>query len=112
MSKRINSNKKGKSAELAVAHLLTDDGYPARRGQQYSGGGDSPDVVCESLPYNFEVKRVEALNLDKAMEQSRADAEKDGRIPLVIHRKNNKPWKVTMDYSDWIELVKRAYPNE
>ncbi len=34
-------------------------GYAARRGQQFSGSPDSPDVVCDSLPWmHFEVNHV------------------------------------------------------
>jgi hypothetical protein len=46
----MNSRNKGKRGELEAAHMLTHEGFPARRGQQFSGGTDSPDVVCESLP--------------------------------------------------------------
>ena len=42
------------------------------------------------------------------MEQAIRDTEtkKEKRIPAVFHRKNRKPWKVTMLLSDWFELYK------
>ena len=82
---------------------MTKHGHPARRGQQFSGSPDSPDVVCESLPFNFEVKRVEALRLYAAMEQARADSGSD--VPVVAHKKNGKQWVVIMDADDFMKLV-------
>ncbi len=31
-------------------------------------------------------------------------AKQDGTCPVVMHRKNNAPWKVTMLLEDWIRL--------
>lgn len=102
----MNSRNKGKRGELEVAHLLQEHGYDARRGQQFSGANGDADVV--GLPgYHIEVKRVEKLNIDNAMKQSIRDA-REGEIPIVVHRKNGEPWKVTQLFSDWIkEVVKK-----
>ena len=98
----MNSRDKGKRGELEVAHLLQKYGYDARRGQQYSGSNGDPDVV--GLPgIHIEVKRVEKLNLENAVEQSMRDA-KDGEKPAVLHRKNRRKWLVTMPFDEWIEL--------
>lgn len=100
----MNSRDKGKRGELEVAHLLKEYGYDARRGQQYAGANGDPDVV--GLPgIHIEVKRVEKLNIDEALEQSIRDA-KLGEIPVVMHRKNRTEWKVTMLFCDWMELYK------
>ena len=40
-----NSRRKGKEGELEVARILRDHGYDSRRGVQYSGSPDSPDVT-------------------------------------------------------------------
>ena len=60
------------------------------------------------LGIHIEVKRVEALNLDAAMEQSIRDTQtkKEKRIPVVFHRKNRKPWRATMLLEDWMKLYK------
>lgn len=101
-----NSRRKGKDGELELARILRDYGFDARRGQQYSGANGDADVV--GLPgIHIEVKRVEALNLDEAMEQSVRDA-KAGERPVVIHRKNGKKWKVTMRLLDFVELYEGA----
>lgn len=100
----INSRQKGASAEREIAKILREYGYEARRGQQYSGFNGDADVV--GLPgYHIEVKRVENLNLDKAMDQSVRDA-KEGETPIVAHRKNGKEWKVTLHLEDFIKLIK------
>lgn len=57
---------------------------------------------------HIEVKRVENLNLDKAMEQAIGDA-KDGLIPAVFHRKNGKKWKVTMELDRFMEIYNSYY---
>lgn len=70
-------------------------------------GLDGEDVV--GLDYiHIEVKRVQALNLDEAMEQAKRDS-KDNQIPVVFHRKNNKKWKATMELDSWIKLYNEFY---
>jgi Holliday junction resolvase len=99
------SKRKGKSGESEVAHLLSDTGFPARRGQQFKGTPDSPDVVCESLPLHIEVKRTEKLSQYPVMEKAQVDA---GDQPAVIFtRKNNKPWLTIMKATDFLDLMKR-----
>jgi len=98
----MNSREKGKSGELELAKVLRSYGYDAHRGQQYSGFCGDPDVV--GLPgIHIECKRVERLNLEAAMEQSRRDA-RPGETPVVIHRKNRRPWIVTMDLESFIKM--------
>ena len=98
----VNSRAKGARGEREIANILKEYGYEARRGQQYSGANGDADVV--GLPgIHIEVKRVEALNIDKAMDQANRDA-KDYEIPVVIHRKDRMNWKVTMYLGDWMEM--------
>ena len=100
----INSKQKGKRGELELAAWLKDHGFTARRGQQFKGTPDSPDVVVAEWPWaHIECKRVQKLNLRAAMEQAQNDA--GNKIPLVIHRTNDKPWLVTLSLADFIELV-------
>ena len=101
-----NSRRKGAEGEREIAKILRGYGYDARRGQQYSGANGDADVV--GLPgVHIEVKRVEALNIDKAMEQAITDA-KPGEMPAVFHRKNGKEWKATVRLKDFIKLYKQA----
>lgn len=104
-----NSKRKGKVGELELAHFLTEAGFPARRGQQYSGSPDSPDVVCESLEdLHIECKRIESGHGStyKWLEQSREDSGED-QIPIVCHRKNRKKWLVTLELEDFLELYQK-----
>ena len=99
----VNSKKKGKTGELEVANYLKKRGLNARRTQQYSGTEGTSDVICEEWPdTHIEVKRNETLNVEKALQQAIRDSE--GKTPIVIHRKNNEKWKVTMQLDDFINL--------
>ena len=100
----MNANQKGKRGERELAAWLTERGHPARRGQQYSGSPDSPDVVCPSLPIHFEAKRTERLRLHEAMQQAVDDAGK-GMVPIVAHKANRKPWLAVMRLSDLMALI-------
>lgn len=100
----MNSRQKGARGELEAAHELKKHGYEARRGQQFSGANGDADVV--GLPrIHLEIKRVEKLNIDEALSQSIRDA-KDEEVPVVMHRKNRTEWKITMRFTDWIEMYK------
>lgn len=101
----INSRRKGKEGELALAKILRERGYDARRGQQFKGGADSPDVI--GLPgVHIECKRVERLDLTAAYEQSFRDAA-DGEIAAVFHKKNREPWMVTVSLEDFFKLYEK-----
>jgi Holliday junction resolvase len=99
----VNSRAKGARAERELANRLKELGYTARRGQQYCGANGDSDVVCTELAhYHIECKMVEALNIDKAIDQATADC--GNRTPIVVHRKKHRPWLVTMFLEDWIKL--------
>ena len=97
-----NSRQKGKRGELELAHLLQEYGIPARRGQQYAGANGDADVVGLQ-GYHIECKRVEKLNLYKAMKQSETDA-KPSETPIVCHRTDRQEWLVTLRLPDFLRL--------
>ena len=99
------SKEKGKVGEREVAALLKAHGFQARRGQQFAGGGDSPDVVHNIPGLHIEVKRTEQLNIYAALEQAFQDR-KMGEYAAVFHRKNQKKWVVIMDAEELLSLVK------
>ena len=101
------SRNKGKVGERELAAALRAEGFEsARRGQQYSGSETSADVV--GLPgIHIECKRVEKLNIYEAAEQAQRDAGESGELPAVFHRRNRKPWLVTMPLSDWMILYRK-----
>lgn len=113
----INSRSKGKRGERQWRDELRANGYHARRGQQFSGSPDSPDVICDGLPWaHFEVKHVEHLNLSAAMAQARRDQTKSGlnsgKAIFVAHRKNRWPWLVTMDAERFYRFLRRDLTGE
>jgi len=103
------SKNKGKVFERTVAKLLATRGFSARRGVQFKGGIDSPDVVCDDLPFiHWEAKAVENLSLYKALEQARADAGLDGKMPVVVHKRNNKPIVAILELSHFLDIIQWA----
>ena len=100
----INSREKGKRGELEICKIMKEYGFDCHRSVQDCGANGDADVI--GLPgIHMEIKRVEALNIDKAMKQSISDA-RTGEIPTVFHRKNEQDWKVTMLLDDWVHLFK------
>lgn len=108
MGKR--SQRKGADGERELADLLQQYGYQTVRSpsQNY---GTAPDVT--GLPgVHIECKRNEKLNLYQAMQQAIDDAVRFGDgMPVVFHRRNRKPWLVTMLLSDWINLYEEMFEN-
>ena len=104
----INSNRKGKAGELELAHVLTDHDFPARRGQQYHGGPESHDVVCEifndDLKLLIECMVVEQLNLHKAMDKAVEDCAGKYK-PVVMHKKKRTEWLASMRLEEYLDLM-------
>ncbi len=106
----MNSRNKGKTGELELAAFLRDHGFEARRGQQFAGGGDSPDIVSSLPGFHIECKRVESGSLYAWMDQAMRDAPV-AHTPVVMHRRSRQPWVAILRLSDFLELVKKAYPD-
>lgn len=104
-----SQQRKGAHGEVELAEVLRSHGYEVNRGGSLTFGS-VPDLV--GLPgIHIECKRVEKLNLDAAMQQAIKDAERfqDG-MPAVFHRKNRRPWLVTMRLDDFIKLYNGEGP--
>ena len=102
----MNSRKKGAAGERELSKKPREYGFDCRRGQQYSGLNGDADVVGLS-GVHIECKRVERLNLEDAMVQSIRD-KRDGEIPVVMHRKNNCSWLVTMELEIFIKIYREC----
>ena len=63
------------------------------------------------LPFNFECKHVEALNVYKAMQQAVGDSGPD-QTPVVVHKRNNHETLVTMRADDWMQLIQDSFISE
>lgn len=97
------SQSKGRRAELELSRLLQEHGYDVRPGEPLNYGQE-PDLV--GLPgVHIECKRAETLRLSEWMAQARRDADRfrDG-LPAIFHRRNQEPWRVTMDLTDWLAV--------
>jgi len=86
---RMQRNKGKRGEREAAAELAVVFGCGARRGVQYQGGPDSPDVVLEGVALHVEAKRTERLALWAAIEQAKADAP-EGSVPIVWHKCNRR----------------------
>lgn len=106
----MNSRQKGKRGELEFVHYLKDRNIEARRGQQYAGGGDSPDVIAGGILSNahIEVKRREAGNPYDWLEQAIRDA-KAGKVPFVAHKRNGREWIAILDMDHFLQIMELAH---
>jgi Holliday junction resolvase len=101
----MNSREKGKRGERLWRDQLREAGFNARRGQQYAGGPDSPDVICDELNgLHQEVKFGNSIQLPAAIRQAKEDA--GGKPWIVAHKRNNQPWIVSMDASLFFGLLR------
>ncbi|MDD5140539.1 MAG: hypothetical protein PHY43_09810 [Verrucomicrobiales bacterium] len=112
----MNSRRKGAVGEREFSALLREHGFDARRGQQFSGSPDSPDVVSNALAWlHVEVKRVQNLNLTEACVQAEGDCGRGApaghKKPwIVAHRRNHAPWLITMRAEFFFELLREFQP--
>lgn len=100
------SRDKGARGELLFRDLCREHGYTGViRTAQHSGKGGTADVT--GLPgIHVEVKFVERLNIRDAMAQSIRDAEPEGTLPIVAHKKRYAPWLITMQAEDFFRLYR------
>lgn len=103
----MNSRSKGARGELEAAEYLTGlFKLPVHRGRQYRGGPDSPDVAgLEGM--HFEVKRCQRFNVERALCQAERDASVNA-VPVVMHRANREPWKITLRADDLLRFLDAA----
>ncbi len=104
------SRDKGKRGEREIAALFRAHGFNARRGQQFRGGGDSPDIIHDIPGLHVEVKFRENVSPYAALDQVSRDAALED-TPVVFMRKLRKPWIVIMDADDFLDLMgdRQAY---
>lgn len=97
-----NSRAKGCRGERELAKYLRDDlGFgEARRGQQFKGTPDSPDVICPALPgVLIECKRVTGLKpgtvlYDEAWARVCDEAADGHMAPVLFFRQNREHWQM------------------
>lgn len=106
----LRSRNKGKRGEReAAAKWSALFGRPMHRSQQYCGRAAESDDIIGHPGISIEVKRRERFNLDEAIDRTADDAAADS-VPLVLHRKDHRPWLVTVRLDDLPELAARLRP--
>jgi len=104
----LRSRNKGKRGEReAAAEIRRLFRTDARRGRQYCGTDESPDVVADIEDVHFEVKRRETLRLYEALAQAIEEA--GDKIPVVLHKQNRKPWVAIVRLDDLPRLAVQLY---
>lgn len=101
------SRRKGAVGERELSKELSRlFNVDARRGRQFKGTPDSPDVVgLEGI--HIECKRDESTLgklLYRAIEQAKEDSGES--VPIVIGRRNRENWVVAVELDDLPELVR------
>ena len=57
------------------------------------------------IPYSFECKNVEKLNIWNALEQAETNC--DGRTPVVVFKRNRSKTYVAIEYKEWLKTIKQ-----
>jgi hypothetical protein len=56
------------------------------------------------IPYSFECKNVEKLNVWSALEQAETNCE--GRVPVVVFKRNRSKVYVAIELDSWLDTIK------
>ena len=98
------ARRRGANGERELAALIRDIwGYPVRRG--YTFHHESDLVGLEGI--HPEVKRVEKLNIHKAMEQAKEEAiKREDGDPAVFFRRDRGEWLVCIRLGLFMEMYK------
>lgn len=106
----INSQKKGKRAELEVAKLINKYLGTNVRRTPSSGGlsikGDIIDINPDSaaFDFHFEVKNTKKLSIPKWWEQIYGDCPR-GKIPMNVFKMNGKFYSM-LEFTDILDLLR------
>lgn len=105
------SRRKGNVAEQAVCAFLNGVGLEAMTSRNARGGFQQGiDVLCPDLPVSIEVKNGSRDELPSWLDQARAQGD-DTAPGAVFHKRRGRAdageWFVTLQASDFVELVRR-----
>ena len=105
------SRNKGKRGERGAGQSLSDAlGGSSRRSVHSCGRGGTADITgLDGL--HMEVKRVERLSLYPALEQAQGDKRTEEK-PIVLHRRNGKPWVMICYVHDLKGIADAIIANE
>lgn len=102
------SKAKGGAGEREVVKIFKDAGFEDAARTPFSGANKNfPGDVMGMPGLHLEVKRRESTRFYEWMKQAEADR-KPGRMPIVLHRRNNGEWMVFCRLDHFIQLYKKA----
>ncbi len=106
----LKSREKGKRGEREAARFLSNLlGIALRRGQQFQGSPDSPDVFgLQKYGLYLEVKRDEVTipkRIYQAIKQATDDSGND--TPFLMARRNREDWVIIIRAQDIREFCKK-----
>lgn len=110
-----SSKAKGRRLQNKVAELLRtkfssldpDDIKPAIMGESGVDIKLSP-AAKKLIPWAFECKNVERLNVWEALAQAESNAGKES--PALVFTKNRKPIYVALNFELFLELLRETKP--
>lgn len=103
----LSQRVKGQVGERWLAEKLRQYGFSARRGQQFRGGPDSPDVICKDLPFHWEMKwgYKGGLSIRAVLKQATQEAP-SGSLPVGVWKPQRQRAMAFMYLDDFLSLVK------
>ena len=103
----LNAKNKGAEGEREAASFLNSllPWMDAKRGRQFSGGEDSPDVTHNCPFIHIEVKRVEKPTFNAWAKQLTKDQGK--RIGIIMYRCNRGEWWFCVRGTEVIALINK-----
>lgn len=105
------SKAKGGAGEREVVQLFRAHGFEAER-SPYSGANKAwPGDVIGPPGLHIEVKRQENARYPEWFRQAERDRQ-PGKMPIVLHRKNNGQWMVYCRLDHFLQLYKRVARRE
>lgn len=101
------SRSKGKTFEREISKVLRERKFDARRGRQFKGTNDSPDIISEALSeFHIEAKARENLNLWDTYSQCLKEAPE--KMPLIVWKRNRKVPLAVLELHDFIDVLQFA----
>lgn len=105
------SREKGKRGEREIVNLAKAAGIDAERtapmqaGELVSVHSDVSFPAFRQL--HLEVKRDERMSVDAMIRQAEADAD-ECKVPVVLFRRNGKPWHAVLPLDNFFDLLKES----
>jgi len=93
-----------------VTNLLTEDDIRSTGMGQSGEDIQLSSTARKQIPYNFECKNVEKLNIWSAISQAEDESKKHKTTPIVVFKRNRTKTYVTMEFDAFIELLKQSQP--